>query len=284
QKGYLWIAHSLGLSRYDGLNFRTYSHPGQINLRTADIVEDGHGRIWFHNFSGQVFYIENGIVHLLASYDYQHENQSPRMAICGNSLFVTSYKGLFVCNTDDLTAKFYSFRRTIATAVVSLAVSENKAVVFNNLDWYIFDGKRLHLVTKQPSLSLPANDLVSLQPATFHDTLFLTANPSGEFYKLKVENDKVVPISRHAYHDFISAVTVDDGVWVHTRNRSIHLRTGKTIYNTDLTDVVKDKEGNVWYGSRREGLLVEYRPSFWQRINFQIGKNDYIRSLNANAG
>jgi hypothetical protein len=60
QKGYLWIAHGLGISRYDGLNFINYSHPSQINLRSTDIVEDRAGRIWFHNFSGQIFYIEKG--------------------------------------------------------------------------------------------------------------------------------------------------------------------------------------------------------------------------------
>src|SRR5829696_10570182 len=71
QKGYLWIAHGLGISRYDGLNFISYTHPAQVNLRTTDIVEDRHGRIWFHNFSGQVFYIENGSIHLLESYDFK---------------------------------------------------------------------------------------------------------------------------------------------------------------------------------------------------------------------
>src|SRR6476661_7133491 len=71
KNGYLWIAHGLGISRYDGLNFTNYSHPDQISLPTADIAEDGHGRIWYHNFSGQVFYIEKGMVHRLESYDYK---------------------------------------------------------------------------------------------------------------------------------------------------------------------------------------------------------------------
>lgn len=284
QKGYLWIAHGLGISRYDGLNYISYAHPEQVSLRTTDIVEDPHGRIWFHNFSGQVFYIENGTIHLLESYDFKGENQNPKMVLCGNELLITSYKGLFVCNTDNFTSQLFPFQQAFPTALVSIAMLHNEAVVYNNHDWYIYSKGSFRKTNLVSSLPLPHENFVSLQPAAYRDTLFLSANPSGILYKLKLEQEQLKLLAKQEYHDFITAVSVDGDAWVHTRNQSINLQTGRTISNADLTDVVTGKEGSVWYCSRRQGLLVDYRPSLWQQVHFPLGQEDYVRSLNSNAG
>src|SRR5690242_19710166 len=82
KKGYLWIAHSLGISRYDGLNFIHFTNPALASLQMTDIVEDRQGRIWCHNFSGQILYIEQGKLKFLGPYDYKKENQFPSMALC----------------------------------------------------------------------------------------------------------------------------------------------------------------------------------------------------------
>ena len=77
-RGFLWIAHDLGLSRYDGVNFVSYSSPDQTSLSATDLVEDKHGRIWFHNFTGQIFYVENDTVKLLKAYHYNNETSLPK--------------------------------------------------------------------------------------------------------------------------------------------------------------------------------------------------------------
>ena len=284
QKGYLWIAHGLGISRYDGLNVTSYTHPAQVSLRTTDIVEDRRGRIWFHNFSGQVFYIENGNIHLLESYDFKGENQNPKMVLCGNDLLITSYKGLFVCNTDNLATQLFPFQQAFPTALVSIAVLHDEAVVYNNHDWYIYGKGKFQKTSLVSSLPLPHENFVSLQPAVYRDTLFLSANPSGVLYKLKKEQGQLKLLAKQEYHDFINAVSVDKEAWVHTRNQSTNLQSGRTISNADLTDVVTGKEGSTWYCSRRQGLLVDYRPTLWQQVRFSVDEQEYIRSLNANAG
>lgn len=282
-KGYLWIAHGLGISRFDGLNFINYVHPLQINLRSTDIVEDKFGRIWFHNLSGQVFYIEKGKIQYLDAYDYKGENQTPRMAIAGNELLVTSYKGLFVLNTSSFKTKFLPFVQPSPTEAVSLTVVNNKVLLFNHHMWYIYDNNTLTAIRTQP-LQLPKDNFIQLQPSTLNDTIFLAANPSGMLYKLLLEKNYLKLVGKVAHHDFINGVSVGKEAWVHTRNTSYDLTDGTQIRNHDLTDIVRGKEGNIWYSSRREGLLVSYRPSFWKKINLPIDKDDYIRSLNANGG
>jgi ligand-binding sensor domain-containing protein len=51
-KGFIWAAHSLGISRYDGVNFKDFNHPQATGAGITDIVEDKQGRIWCHNFNG----------------------------------------------------------------------------------------------------------------------------------------------------------------------------------------------------------------------------------------
>src|SRR4051812_33537353 len=69
KKGFLWIANDFGVTRYDGINFTTFSNPNQISLAATGLLEDQQGRIWFSNFSGQIFYIENNIMHLLEAFN-----------------------------------------------------------------------------------------------------------------------------------------------------------------------------------------------------------------------
>lgn len=61
---YIWIASQDGLYRYDGKNFKLYKHPQQKDNEILKLQEDKYGRIWFSNLSKQVFYCENGQVHL----------------------------------------------------------------------------------------------------------------------------------------------------------------------------------------------------------------------------
>lgn len=54
-RGFLWLATSHGLSRYDGRNFKNYTtigHAGISDLAVKSITEDTDGHIWFATESG----------------------------------------------------------------------------------------------------------------------------------------------------------------------------------------------------------------------------------------
>ncbi|GAK95132.1 hypothetical protein JCM19298_909 [Nonlabens ulvanivorans] len=58
-KGFIWIAGNKGLTRFDGKNYKTYSHPKKRGLSVFEINVDQQDRIWCINISGQIFYVEN---------------------------------------------------------------------------------------------------------------------------------------------------------------------------------------------------------------------------------
>ncbi|OWP86691.1 hypothetical protein BWK60_07470, partial [Flavobacterium covae] len=59
QKGFMWFATNKGLCRYDGKYFLTYTNENQTSISGSCIQEDLYGRIWYSNFDGYLYYVEN---------------------------------------------------------------------------------------------------------------------------------------------------------------------------------------------------------------------------------
>ncbi len=285
KKGYLWIAHGLGISRYDGLNFIQFTNPLITALAMTDIVEDKQGRIWCHNFSGQIFYIEQGKLNFLASYDYKKENQTPTMVLCGDEILVAGEAGLFVCSTVTMKSSFLPLVNTSDAGQISISVVGNRAVILNHSTWYLYQQESgIRRLRPDPSVQVQKGDEVRLQRSSYHDTIYLTTNPSGTLQKLLLQKHNLQRISKTEYGDYINSVTVDARVWVNTRNKSIATDGSEEINDYNITSVVTGKEGNTWYSSLKEGLVVNFQPSKWKKIKFPIEKEDFVRTLNATDG
>lgn len=59
RQGILWIASDVGLSSYDGFEFKTHYSLNQTSLPGSNLLEDKYGRIWYQNFDGNIYYILN---------------------------------------------------------------------------------------------------------------------------------------------------------------------------------------------------------------------------------
>jgi ligand-binding sensor domain-containing protein len=62
----IWLACNLGLYRYNGATYQAFSHPERKSLSISYLRQDSYGRIWCCSFFGQIFYVENGTMHLFA--------------------------------------------------------------------------------------------------------------------------------------------------------------------------------------------------------------------------
>jgi signal transduction histidine kinase/ligand-binding sensor domain-containing protein len=282
-KGFLWVAHDLGITRYDGIHFTHYSIPQQASLAMTDLCEDRQGRLWFHNFSGQVFYIENGQMHLFAPYNFQEEAMYPRMAVCGEEVIITSSRGIMVCNTSTMTARFLHVSVPAYQNYVSLSVAGNKVVLYFNEHnrLYLYDREQgIRLLGLGEEVSFPPSNSISLQPRSFNDTIFSISNPAGLVQKLVLRENRIVKAGELRLPDFINAVTVAGSFYsITTKGRSL-FSNGKQLDKENITDVVVDREGNTWYASLREGLLFEPRATSWKQISHPLKKaNDFVRSI-----
>ncbi len=287
KRGYLWVGHELGISRYNGSGFTHFSNPQQASLSMTDLLEDKQGRIWCHNFSGQIFYIQHEQMYWLKEYDYTKEQQFPRMALCGDELVITSSQGLFICNTATMQCKYINVAEGMVGGIRSISVIGNKVIAYNDFKWYCYEAKLgLHLINEEWKQERLYSNSYTLQPYSFNDTIFLTANPLGILYKYIYAGNRMILVNTKLLHGFINAVTVDNHkAWVHTKTKSIMLDAESEVDNNNLTDVVTDHQGNSWFSSLKLGLLVRYNPPPWHYIEMQdVGKNDFVRCLNTDNG
>jgi len=59
-KGFMWFATVNGLNKFDGNFSQTFTPDFQTSKSGSCIQEDEYGRIWYENFDGFLYYVENG--------------------------------------------------------------------------------------------------------------------------------------------------------------------------------------------------------------------------------
>lgn len=199
KKGFIWIGHNLGLSRFDGVSFTHFYNPQQTSLAVGDLTEDKQGRIWCRSFSSQVFYVENERMNLLSSYDFTKEPRFPLMVLQGNKLIVTSSRGLFVCNTSTLQCSYKSIGKSTnnLTGTTSLAVISNKIITYGNGQWFSYNPNTdiiSPLTIKESKYSVEKG--ITLQPSTNNDTIYTISNLSGCINKLVLNGNDLNLVSK----------------------------------------------------------------------------------------
>ncbi|MGZ3754344.1 MAG: sensor histidine kinase [Mucilaginibacter sp.] len=253
--GFLWIASEYGVARYDGVNCVNFSSPHQISLGCTNLLEDNYGRIWFSNFTGQIFYIDHET--MMPAKDYNHKNESnfPRMVLYHDELLATSDKGLFVLNTKNLTGKYIS----MSNYTTSLALLKDCVLIHgSNNCWYSYkEITGLKKINYTGEAEVKGNSYV-LANNTYHDTVYMMSNPSGIVKKLLLQNDTLKLCQQLKFNSHINTLSITtDNQWVNTNDCSYSLKNGEQIKGYNLTDIINDFEGNRWLSSLYHGLLMQ---------------------------
>lgn len=260
RKGFLWVGHDMGISRFDGVSFTHFAHPQRSSLSVTDLVEDRFGRIWFHNFSGQVFYIENDQMHLLEAYKYMEEEFFPRLVLCNDEIVITSAKGLFVCDTRTLRSRYLNVGHKSPTK--SLTAIGKKVLALNVDEWYVYEGGSVMkpvFFEQNNGVNTNYRNIV-LQPKALGDTAIVLANPSGTVYKVHLENETLKLSDVIQTGNFINNVqVVNNEVLINGKEHTFWFRNGNTqkIFGLNISDVVADRQGNIWFSTLNRGLMVQ---------------------------
>ncbi|NTS39978.1 hypothetical protein HRG84_03605 [Flavisolibacter sp. BT320] len=281
QNGYIWVAHEFGVSRYDGVNFISLRHPRQNSVAITGLIEDKKGRIWCHNFSGQIFYIENLQLHLLEEYNYLDEQDFPRIVICGNELVATSKKGLFVYNL--LTGE--STYHYVKLGTNSLAQVGNKVICYNGFEFFSYE-------VGKPLTKLKFNEkvqdlrLASLQKVSLKDTFYLIVNTKGVYHKLTESGGFLRSQGVVKTGAFVNTITKSGtDVWINTNEHSFTNSGNEQIAGMNLSDIVTDNQGNRWMSSLKKGLCVQYCEQPIRNLDDSLSiRGHNVRRLHTEAG
>ncbi|MCX6207418.1 MAG: histidine kinase [Bacteroidetes bacterium] len=282
-KGFIWMSHTLGISRYDGIKFTHFSSAEQTTTGTSGICEDQKGRIWFYNFNGQLFYIEKEKMKLFEAYNIQKEQSYPSLLPLDSEIVVTTDKGLFVCNTTTMKGRYYHTEDSSIIAR-SICVYRDHILAGTN-KIYRYDAKNgfkkipLSFLIKK-SKEIP--EVFSFAKLTTNDTIYAYNNERTWLYKIIERRDSLFVLSAEKMPGtFKTIIKCDDSIWVNTQNVSYKLNSKDSIFSQYLSDIVIDKWKNKWYSSLQEGLRktpAKYKG--WQkREHAFLEKNDFVRTI-----
>jgi len=281
-KGFLWVGHSLGISRYNGKKFTNFISPKQSSLGLTNICEDKQGRIWCNNFNGQVFYIENENIYLYEPYKADQEISFPFIIVYKNELIITSQNGLFICNTKDLSGRYIKINKENDN-IRSLCINQNKVIFNTTNDIYTYSEKKIKkLILKNNSTDeFSFDDELFFAQISTYDTIYAKNRVRKSVVLFTLIKDTIFFQGSKKMNSLINTITQSKKtIWYNLTEESISSRGDKFISNYNLSDIESDQFGITWYSSLQNGLLINQKTNSWESNKLKIlDKSDFIRCI-----
>jgi len=250
-KGFMWFATGKGLCRYDGNNFKVFASDEQTSKSGSCIAEDAFGRIWYSNFDGYLYYVENGTLKSLkqpTSLGYF------RFGIIKNDLFLLQPNGVLVY---DLTTLKIKSKTIISDKLISFsfATPENFYVLGSFL--YEFNAS-----TGYKKYSLPNQFLKETNGpimSYWNRKLLINSKSNNLYYSF--ENGKFTKSIFNTNTNFNQNTSItENSIWICTTNGIIkndllsnHTKT--YFKDQNISYLFKDKHKNYWISTLNKGIL-----------------------------
>ncbi|WP_405377177.1 histidine kinase [Nonlabens sp. Asnod3-A02] len=269
-KGFLWFAGNKGLTRFDGENYKTFSHPEKRGLSVFEIHVDQQDRIWCVNISGQIFYVQNDEMVLFKDLQNDLKGNLPELAIYDHQLVVSSY--LFV-RVFDLKTNFEikEIKNTNTDIALKPLITEDKVVFTYRNDLYTLGNNKPQLwcnLPKDLKAFNRARDVIDLTTYIGKDrTLIIYQNNNQEKFIELLDHNTWKQISVPDVLDGVRIIQVKkiaDDIWVCTSKGVLlmQLIDDVLIYKNTLlddvfsTDIIKDRDDNHWVTTTSNGIFV----------------------------
>ena len=248
-KGFMWFATGKGLCRYDGSVFKTFTSDTQTSKSGSCINEDSFGRIWYCNFDGYLYYVENGELKNLP----QKESVGyMKYGIIKDKLFLMQSKSVAVYDLKTLQL-VYSYP----------VLNENTRATFVSNSKFYFIGECIYEIDypkKIKTYSLTEDFIKTLEVPIVQklkNEFFVVSKFSNYYYTYK--DNQLSKKKFNSSFDFIqNLATVDNLPWLCTPNGIIKYENDKaTTYFSDfnVSYIFKDKQQNYWISTVNSGLL-----------------------------
>jgi len=298
-KGYIWMATESGLCRYDGSKFKFYKAKTSKASAVSHISEDGKNRIWFLNFSGQLFYIEQDKVYeykfpkgfpdfvayhidkqdrLLTYHNdllwYLHEDKNITPVFKGQDQLIEYANNHFI---------FFDIGNVCFYQNGNLLKKENKIP-----DIYVGFVYRHQIIKKWHMVVERSQDEIFLLDENAKKSLQKV--DKIRFNRKNNDTDKKIELNdvRSDREDNIWFLTYSglygynqnlDPLFTDSQNEALALFAGKPI-----SDVLQDREGNYWISTLSDGVFVvphkeiqffnESIPNLEDKHIYKISKDD----------
>ncbi|MCA0427479.1 MAG: histidine kinase [Bacteroidetes bacterium] len=261
KQGFIWLATEKGIFRFDGKQFKAFRSDFQNSLAGASLRQDAYGRIWYENFDGYLFYVENDSLKTIP-------NQQPSgfYAIAMNQQFV------YLHRKNALLA--YDLKQLNPNHILKI-IDEHISDVSTKDSTLVFaDYNQILLLNDESSPSLKKIITPSINAplriyATPSSIFFCPKNnETGKIYEAK--NNRITPITNSLKKGLVNKITVEnnrlfllttDGVFVFDFDGKFWQEREHWLPGTSILSLLKDASGSIWLGTQNKGLLAIPDPS-----------------------
>lgn len=275
-KGYIWIATNMGVSRYDGKQFRNFDKQDGLPENTVfEIYEDSKRRVWFVSFPCQLSYFYNDTIH---PYRYNEvlKNQIGNYAVPVTFSFEVSkdekvelgliYEGLISIDNQGKLTKLHPTGKESKSA--HLYVSDKKVLVSqgNEMDLYYLTlhdgGKMSNYYFRNLTKNYTHRQLMAVKNGTdqvvFMQNDFIVSFDKGRKPKTRFMDFRVFGLYPDANGN-IWAATDKNGAFCFSKGDINTEPTRHLLGGISVSSVYQDSEGGMWFATLSEGLY--YLPS-----------------------
>lgn len=272
-KGFIWLAANKGLYRYDGKEFKNYTHPKKRGQSVFNLKFDKQNRLWCTNITGQFFYIENDKLHLFTDLaeDYNQREILYNFLFFDNQLVAGGSNIMLFINLK--TKKHHQLKKTVAY---------NSLLVKNDTLFFECVKKRkfyLNYISKKSNLQVKTVDSIqqTSSPAYLSGNLFKIKNNLFFYNRSFITNQDIIRIKNDSLKFLESPkslqarrinayATIDDGNWFFT-DKGVKVFTldstqtklqllNNYFDNKVISKVIKDKQENYWFSTLHNGVFI----------------------------
>ena len=264
-KGFIWIATSKGVVKYNGKDFKTYTvQEGLPNNDTWKLEATPDGKVWYASKSNRQGYIANDSV-----YSFPVKNNkttSPGyFKILGNDFFFSD-GGIYSLKNEEWTFSKVNIDTLSATNLTvvddSTFVKHNKTSVHITIKnkYGMLSDKFIIPVFSQP---IKASQFSNFHISVYNDFLLRVHHNGALFINYKTGDSREVTLP--------NSINIDQQyVWVNPKGfqwkaggnlylYDFQFQLNRTIAFPELADfnrAIIDKDGNLWMASLSRGLKM----------------------------
>lgn len=249
--GFMWFATDRGLCRFDGSLFVTFNENFETSISGSNIQQDRFGKIWYQNFDGYIFYLEDGQLKLL---DQAGAIGYYNFGITKNRLFYIDEDGLNIADISTL-------KKIKVIPIDDFVISHSYTY---NDKFYIF-GNKLYEINEDGVINpiefdrQELNELIAPIMNAYDGNIFIISKYSPKVIAYSKGKFSKYPLDLNL--DFVQSFSINSrGIWYCMPNGVINHKLGFRKTNSyfpgkSISKVFEDRAGHFWVSTLNEGLF-----------------------------
>ena len=249
KKGYMWFATEKGLCNFNGYTFNYFYNVNMTTKSGSCIKEDCFGRIWYENFDGYLYYVENKLLKKL------NQNKALgyfKYGFIDNKLYIITEMGL---NVYDLKTLKLVKTIPINTAFLkTIYLSKNEIYIFTDA-LHIIKNDKIVQTIKYPEDFLTKFNSIIVEKNK--DGLLICSKFTNYYYEFKnsLFFKKTIAIENGIIQNLSWC---NNNNWICTTSGIVKLGTANNTVcfkDKNISYIYKTKNAHYWVATLTDGLF-----------------------------